>query len=44
MPNPDLLVEQMLKQVRVAVLQATNNKQVPWESSSLTGDFSFAKP
>jgi hypothetical protein len=34
-------VEQVFKHVRVGVLSATANKQVPWESSSLTGDFYF---
>ncbi len=35
-------VEQVFKKVRVGVMDATANKQVPWESSSLTGDFYFA--
>jgi formylglycine-generating enzyme required for sulfatase activity len=35
-------VEQVFKHVRVGVMGATANKQVPWESSSLTGDFYFA--
>src|ERR671931_2620133 len=38
---PDLLVEQMFKRVRVAVVEATGRAQTPWESSSLEGDFSF---
>ena len=37
-------VEQMFKQVRVEVMAATSGKQVPWESSSLTGDFYFTGP
>ena len=37
-------VEQVFKQVRKDVLSATAGKQVPWESSSLTGDFYFAPP
>ncbi len=37
-------VEQVFKHVRVGVMGATANKQVPWESSSLTGDFYFAPP
>ncbi len=37
-------VEQVFKHVRVGVLSATANKQVPWESSSLTGDFFFNGP
>ncbi|UCD32626.1 MAG: caspase family protein, partial [Desulfobacterales bacterium] len=39
--TPGLTVEQILKKVRVEVLKETNNKQVPWESSSLTGNFHF---
>jgi formylglycine-generating enzyme required for sulfatase activity len=35
-------VEQVFKHVRVGVMSATSGKQVPWESSSLTGDFYFA--
>jgi formylglycine-generating enzyme required for sulfatase activity len=37
-------VEQVFKHVRVGVMTATAGKQVPWESSSLTGDFYFAPP
>jgi formylglycine-generating enzyme required for sulfatase activity len=37
-------VEQVFKHVRVGVMTATSGKQVPWESSSLTGDFYFAAP
>jgi formylglycine-generating enzyme required for sulfatase activity len=37
-------VEQVFKHVRVGVMGATSGKQVPWESSSLTGDFYFAAP
>jgi formylglycine-generating enzyme required for sulfatase activity len=37
-------VEQIFKHVRVGVMSATSGKQVPWESSSLTGDFYFAAP
>jgi formylglycine-generating enzyme required for sulfatase activity len=38
---PDLLVEQLFKQVRAAVEQETQGGQIPWESSSLQGEFSF---
>jgi hypothetical protein len=38
-----LPIEQMLKRVRVDVVRASNNSQVPWESSSLNRDFSFAQ-
>jgi formylglycine-generating enzyme required for sulfatase activity len=37
-------VEQVFKHVRVGVMSATAGKQIPWESSSLTGDFYFAAP
>jgi formylglycine-generating enzyme required for sulfatase activity len=32
----------VLTRVRQSVIQATKGKQVPWDSSSLTGDFYFA--
>ena len=38
---PGVPVEQVFKQVRRSVMAATNEEQVPWESSSLTGDFYF---
>jgi len=37
-------VEQVFKHVRVQVMDATSGNQVPWEHSSLTGDFYFAAP
>ena len=37
-------VERMFRQVRNAVMQNTNNKQVPWEASSLTGGDFFFNP
>jgi uncharacterized caspase-like protein len=39
---PGLSVEEVFKRVRLAVRQRTRDKQVPWEDSSLTGDFYFA--
>jgi tetratricopeptide (TPR) repeat protein len=39
--TPNLDVELMFKRVREDLVQATQNKQVPWEYSSLVGDFSF---
>jgi uncharacterized caspase-like protein len=36
--TPNLEVEQMMKQVRVEVMAATQEKQVPWGHSSLIGD------
>ena len=34
--------EQVFREVRVKVLEATGRQQVPWESSSLTGAFYFS--
>jgi uncharacterized caspase-like protein len=42
MATPGLPVEQVFKNVRIGVIQDSNQKQVPWESSSLTVNFSFA--
>jgi uncharacterized caspase-like protein len=39
--TPGLPIEQAFKQVRVAVNRATDGRQTPWESSSLTEDFRF---
>ena len=41
MSKPGLKVEEMFKQVRIDVMKDSEKKQVPWESSSLTGDFYF---
>ena len=38
---PGLPVEQMFKRVRNGVARDTNDAQVPWESSSMKGDFAF---
>lgn len=40
--QPGMPIEQMHKQVRIAVSAASNGDQVPWESSSIMGDFYFA--
>ena len=40
--RPGLTVEQALKRVRLNVVEKSNGRQVPWESSSLVGDFYFA--
>lgn len=42
--QPGRRVEDLFKQVRARVSAATNDQQIPWESSSLTGDFYFAPP
>ena len=39
--TPRLPVEQVFKRVRIAVTQESQRQQVPWESSSLMGDFCF---
>lgn len=41
MKMPGLKIEDVFKQVRKAVRKETSGKQVPWESSSLEGDFYF---
>lgn len=38
---PGVPVEQVFKQVRISVRKDTKQAQTPWESSSLTGNFSF---
>jgi uncharacterized caspase-like protein len=40
--EPGVLVEQMFKRVRIAVLEATLGRQTSWEASSLTTDFYLA--
>jgi len=39
--QPGLKIEDVFKRVRSDVQQASGNRQVPWELSSLTGDFYF---
>lgn len=39
MRQPGLPVETVFKRVRQAVARETGNRQVPWEASSLVGDF-----
>ncbi|MDM8537516.1 SUMF1/EgtB/PvdO family nonheme iron enzyme [Desulfobacterales bacterium HSG17] len=41
MKTSGMIVERVLKNVRIDVIRETGNKQIPWESSSLTGDFYF---
>lgn len=40
---PKLKVEELFKKVRIAVSQKTENKQIPWENSSLNSEFYFRK-
>lgn len=41
MQTPGLPIEQIFKRVRSSVARATGDSQIPWEASSLTGDFFF---
>lgn len=38
---PNLRIEDVLKNTRKAVAAESNNEQIPWDSSSLTGEFYF---
>ena len=40
--TPNLSVEQVLKRVRIDVAAETHQRQIPWESSSLMGEFYFS--
>jgi len=42
--TPGLEVGRMLRRVRSSVLKQTRGKQVPWDHSSLVGDFYFGAP
>lgn len=42
--TPGLRIEDVFKQVRSGVRETTQGKQIPWESSSLEGDFYFKSP
>ncbi len=39
--TPNLPIELVFKEVRKSVIADTRNAQVPWDNSSLVGDFSF---
>lgn len=41
--TPGLEVEKAFKRVRANVARTTRDNQIPWESSSLTGDFFFSR-
>jgi formylglycine-generating enzyme required for sulfatase activity len=41
MTELNLVIERVFKMVRVEVMKDSGGRQVPWESSSLTGDFYF---
>ena len=38
---PGLSLEAIFKQVRIDVIKETSNRQIPWESNALVGDFYF---
>ncbi len=42
MTKPNIKVEDVFKGVRIAVDQETGGEQIPWENSSLIGDFYFS--
>jgi formylglycine-generating enzyme required for sulfatase activity len=42
--NDRVPLEQLFRQVRVDVMAATGEDQVPWDASSLTGEFYFKRP
>jgi hypothetical protein len=42
LPTMNLTIEDVFKRVRAGVQQQTQNKQTPWEASSLVNDFYFA--
>lgn len=39
--EPNVPIEQLFKRVRLQLNQTTSGAQIPWESSSLTSDFTF---
>lgn len=41
--RPNLKLEEVFKATREEVMTATGNKQVPWDSSSIKGDFYFVQ-
>jgi tetratricopeptide (TPR) repeat protein len=41
---PGLKIEDVFKQVRSEVRRQSNNQQIPWEASSIEGDFYFSAP
>lgn len=39
--KPGIKIEDVFKETRIQVSKKTNNEQIPWENSSLMGDFYF---
>lgn len=42
--EPGLKLEDVLKRTRIAVREKSQGKQIPWETSSIDGDFYFVRP
>ena len=42
--RPGSKIEDVFKEVRSGVIQATGGRQIPWEATSLQGDFYFVPP
>ncbi len=42
--EPGLKLEDVLKRVRIAVREKSQGRQIPWETSSIDGDFYFVRP
>jgi TPR repeat protein len=42
--EPDSRLEEVFKRVRLGVARETDNKQIPWDASSVLGDFYFRGP
>ena len=40
--KPDITILQMFQRVRATVMKQSDKKQIPWESTSLRGDFYFS--
>ena len=41
--TPNLTIEQLFKRVRSTIMDWSNEEQIPWESTSLRGDFYFKR-
>lgn len=42
--EPGLKIEDVLKKTRIAVREKSKGMQIPWETSSIDGDFYFVRP
>ncbi len=43
MKTPNIKIEDVFKQVRIQVKKISQDQQIPWESSSIVGDFYFVR-